>query len=583
MPTSEDYLAAAERAKAAGDERATQELATAARAARQQELGAGAKRNMSEANPVVKALAGAGAAAAEPVLGLGQLGAQGLEALGLNLPSGFGSEDLAERAATVRGANAGTGAWGTAGEIATLALPSTVAAKALTKVGQTATRALPRALAGTSTRANVTSGAAGMGGYEALRPQLEGDPSRLERATLGAGLGGAGAYLPGAIARRFRAPIGEPAEDVVQTIVEAEGRGVNLPMTTGQMVSGRPDMGARMIGGLEEGLQMLPGSPTRAGRNRAALAWNQSDLRGAAEAAGEAQLGQRVAAAGDEGLRVLQRARETLYDQALSGVKFRIPNLKGFVRSGRQLQRLTSEQAAEPLQRIQNIVNDLRGGKFSSEGLKEEISSLRVAASNAHRGGQRELGEALDQIREDLLDTLRMVIGPERSQALARADRLHAQIVPREMAAKMVGARRRGISGAYTPDQLGGQIVRRAPRSTGATGRAPGQESAEAAGRAFRNSIPEVGPGTAEKLAAGGITAGVGAVTGAGAGAFPALAAMLAPYGLSGALANPAVARMLTGMTRAQQSEWARQLVRRAGSAGVAGTGAAAAESMNEY
>jgi hypothetical protein len=179
---------------------------------------------------------------------------------------------------------------------------------------------------------------------------------------------------------------------------------------------------------------------------------------------------------------------------------------------------------------------------------------------------------------------LKKSIGTKRANILQRADQLHAQLAPREAAAAMVGARRRGVSGAYTPDQLGGQILRKSARSTGATGRAPGQAAAEQAGRTFQNTIPPVGPGTAEKLTAGSITGGLGAAVGfGGAGAPAALGAMAAPYGIAALLANPTVAKMLTGMTAAQRSQFMRSLALRSTQPAVAGTGAAVAESQNEY
>jgi hypothetical protein len=574
--TEQELKEAARKAMQAGDTEAAQRLIAAARSAAAAPTTAAsesARQTYQDVNPVGKILTGFGAAAAEPVLGLGQLAAKGAEKLGANLPESISSKGLEERLATVRGAREGAGGWGTAGEIAGMALgEGALIGKVLQKAGA---RALARPVA-----SNVAAGAGTTGAYEASKGTL-GDESRMDRALTGAALGGAGAALPGAVARFARAPAGRPSQDVMRTLVEAERQGVGLPLTTGQMLSGRSDAGARIVRGVEEGLQALPGSPVRAGRERAALAWNEADLR----RAGGPDLGGLVTEPGDAGLRALQQAREALYDQALQGTRLQFDNMPSFVsRTNAVANRLPKAQRDEFLTPFRNMVTDVRDGKFTPEGAKTQISNLRNRASKAYRDGSYELGDAFGQLQQDLLGMLENSIGPERAALLRRADQLHAQLAPREAASAMVGARRRGVSGAYTPDQLGGQILRKSARATGATGRAPGQAAAEQAGRTFQNTIPPVGPGTAEKLTAGTLTGiPAAALAAGGAGAPAALAAGAAPYGLAAILANPAIARMLTGMTAAQRSQFMRMLALRAGQPAAAGTGAALAASQNEY
>jgi hypothetical protein len=117
----------------------------------------------------------------------------------------------------------------------------------------------------------------------------------------------------------------------------------------------------------------------------------------------------------------------------------------------------------------------------------------------------------------------------------------------------MVSARRRNTPGAYTPDQLSGRIVQGGARAPAATGRIPGQQEAERAGRVFSGTIPPVGPGTAEKLAASTLTGGAAAIASGLAGPAGAITGV-APYMLDAILASPAVARFATGSTAWQKA-----------------------------
>jgi hypothetical protein len=230
---------------------------------------------------------------------------------------------------------------------------------------------------------------------------------------------------------------------------------------------------------------------------------------------------------------------------------------------------------------LKNISDDFGSGNMTAERAKTMLSNVGSKARAAYQAGDYEAGDAYSAVRQDLLDNLRQAIGPQRAALLDRADALHARLVPREEAARMVGARRRDTPGAYTPDQLGGRIVQGGGRAPAATGRIPGQQEAERAGRVFSGTIPPVGPGTAEKLAASTLTGGAAAVAAGMAG--PAgIIAGAAPYALDAILASPAVARFATGSTA-----WQKALVEALRKAGVRdpslalGAGAGLASSAN--
>jgi hypothetical protein len=558
--TEDELKEAARKAMAAGDTAAAQRLIAAARKAGAEQAASPWTESAAAKTGQGRFLTGAVAPVAEAGLGAAQWAGKALGADSLV----EGSQRAVD---AVRAARERAGGFGTAGEIASLALPGGAVAKGLTKLPK-----IGALLARSPVAAGAAAGATEGAGYELLRPDTPGT-SRADRVATAASVGAAGGAAGPTLARTLGGPLGAPSQDVQGTLKRAEGQGVSLPLTTGQMMSGRQDMPARFVRSIEEGLTALPGSRARARRDRAALAWNQADLK---EAAGNPQLAAQVTEGGDAGLRQLQLAREDLYDRALGSQP--LVAAAPTARAGALINRLPPTTADEARALLASVSDDFTSGNMTPQRAKELISSVRKKASQAYGSGDYTAGEAYEAIHKDLMDNLRTAIGPQRAALLDQADQLHARLVPREEAAQMVGARRRGLSGAYTPDQLGGRIVANAPRGPAATGRAPGQAATEQAGRAFGSSIPPVGPGTAEKLSASTLTGGLAAAAGAGSGSLPVAAlAAGAPYGIDALLASPGIARAMTGMTAAQKAQFTQQLIEalRSGSAMGAGAGAA--------
>jgi hypothetical protein len=171
-----------------------------------------------------------------------------------------------------------------------------------------------------------------------------------------------------------------------------------------------------------------------------------------------------------------------------------------------------------------------------------------------------------------MLDTLKALrdetLGPERAKRLAEIDNAYRQIVPLRDASAMKGA---VMEDYYTPSQM----VNAALKGDSAWGRAaqkdPALKRALAAQEVFGDTIPAVGPGTAEKLyvqsaVRGAAGAGLGLLTGQ---VDPAMAAALGAYSpVMTAKIMPAMRKPIVGRTKTQkrlrdiQSPLAEQLRR---------------------
>ena len=565
--TEQQLKDAARKAAQAGDYAAVEELYAQAKSARNTQI----RGRVEEMGPISRAAIGAVTPLVELGTGIAQAQQRAYRAMGV--PDKYLRPDTTQQTIEdVRAARSGAGTAGTVGEVATFALPGGAGTKL-------ATRLLPRA--GMVAKAGVIGGTEGAG-YELARPEVEGT-SRLERAATAGALGLGGGVAGPVLGRVGGGVLGKPSQAVMSTLKRAKDVGVRLPLTVAQMLGGRKDLAARGLSGLEEGLTALPFNPIRGGRENALEAWNLAELRQTAKAGNLRP--EAIREAGDAGLRRLQVRRDALYQLAIGGKPLPTRAVP-LVRARATIGRLTREARDEVATMLRNISDDFASGNMTAERVKLALSQARVKSSNAFKDGDTYVGEAYKAIYDDLWDALTKAIGPQRTAILKQADALHAQMVPLEEAARGVAARRRsGAPGVVTPQQVQGNLLRKAPRGKASTGRVRGQAQNEAAVQTFSHTIPSVGPGTAEKVSAGALTSGLGAALGgfAGTGLGPAaVGAAIAPYGIAALLRSPTVARALTGMTKVQQNQYVQQLIAALRSNTAAGIGAGAGISASQ-
>lgn len=441
-----------------------------------------------------------------------------------------------------RGAREGAGGWGTAGEAATWALPGGAGVKGVSKALPMAGKLIPA----------MVAGAAEQGGYEALRPSVGEDPSRGERAATGAlwGAGGAsaGQLLPRALGAVGRG-ISEASGDAANLIGQFKRAGMKSPLSVGQTLGGAWKK-------WEDRLAGYPGTGIVGGREKALKAWNTAEMTNAAKSAaerieeglGDLQTPKQYPAGHKGQARITDDVRQ-LYDRVFRGLPdIELPEKGGFENAFAGISNLAGEQKSQAETVLMGVMRKLQDGVPGSR-VKEIESELRETARNAYRNGQYDLGEALDAIKADFRSLYTANMSERTKRILGSADKLYAETRPMQEAAATQGALTRG--GVFTPAQQLSRIRANARPSQLAAGRVPGQVQAETANRVLGSSLPEVGPGTAEKVLGSGVT---GTAIGSALGLVsPAAAAVsMLPMAAGQALSSPGVARAATGQAAFQ-------------------------------
>ena len=473
-------------------EQVQQYAASAMHAALQEREFESARQAFSTLDPRLKFLTGIGAAAAEPVMGLKQAG---LRALGKD------TTDLDQQIAAVRGAREGSGGFGTAGEIT--GWIGTGAAK----VPALVSKALPAATRLGGLLRPAVAGATEQAAYEGSRGTLEGDPSRAERAAVGAAGGGIGGTVGHALPK-VAARIAEPirASDAARAVVaRARQLGEDIDLTVGQAVG-------NAVNALEESLGGIPivGRLINRAREGAGESWNRSllnDVVRSAEPTGPST--SRVTRSGAEGIEEAQRAVKAAYREALAGRTLTLhPN--AFDASIATIQRLPDSDAAVALKVLENAAKDIDSGKVAGDAITRLRSEVDDYASKAYREGNYPLGKALDAVGDDIRTLINSTGGWRKNLRLQQADAAYAKLADINRAAAMQGAVTAG--GRFTPAQLINAQRRGEPASMVASQRVPGMKEAVQANEVLGNNyVPKVGPGTAEKLLTTGALAGMGA------------------------------------------------------------------------
>lgn len=460
------------------------------------------------------------------------------------------------------------GGWGTAGEIATWLIPFGAAGKAGATAGRVAARALPKVAARFAPAAGAIAGEAALEGlYGASQAQLTGDPSRLERAARGAAAGAAGGVLgeaAGRVGSRLLKAAGRPAAMTPEAMqVERAGARMGTPinLTAGQAVDPRTTTGS-MVRVVEEMGQRLPGGgPLRRAREAAMARWNLAEIRDALPQAMRSQ----VTEAGPKGMRQINALFDDAYGKVLAPIGRAPLDLTDDAMATLQgVERMIGsriDEATQPSVRsaLNNLVTDFAEGRLRADSFKEWRKALRTKASTAAKRGDMTEAQVYEGMLRAVDQSVEDRLGSAGTAALKEVDAAYSRIMPLVQASDMKGA---VGSGYFTPGQMlsGARRGQTTWQKAQAGDRA--SQRALAAEGVFGTTLPQVGPGTAEKLATQALIGGLGAsVVGVASGQSPGDA--LASSGLAGAVAGPLVGatmgsraarRALLGRTRSQRA-----------------------------
>lgn len=431
---------------------------------------------------VAGAAAGAGAGFGRTVLGGQELVGEGLKALGLSGPADWliadartGAERLRAQEAPYREA------------APTAALVGEMVGATPIPAGVGARLALgARPLLG----AMATGAAAG-----ALDPTS--GQNFLREKAIQMGLGAAGGGIVHGVGTAAAGLIGPRLSPAANTLAQA---GVRL--TPGQMADGA---GRRV----EDALASVPGVGVmiRGAQRQGVEDFNRAALDEALAPIG-GKIGPKVAA-GRDAIGDAQRQTSAFYDKLLKGARFKVDaqfatdvaNLKGMVKA------LPDQQAAQ----FDAILNQRVGKRLSPTGtmdgetfkdVESELTNLANRYRRSPMAGEKDLGDALDELKHQLRDGLERS-NPGIAPELAKANRAYAMLSRVEDASM----RRGTADGIFTPaDLLGavrGDARRTGRRKSFARGDALMQGLAEAAQGVLPQRVPD--SGTPERLATMGL------------------------------------------------------------------------------
>jgi hypothetical protein len=149
------------------------------------------------------------------------------------------------------------------------------------------------------------------------------------------------------------------------------------------------------------------------------------------------------------------------------------------------------------------VVSSVEPGRevISYNALKEAIDTVDKGVTSAWKAGNADKAEALMALRDSLHQMRARGLPPEVQSMADEINQAYAKFKTVERAASTLGAQRAG--GVVTPAQQLSSIRARdktPQKSAFARGNAPGQRQALTAQEVYGSTLPEVGPGTAEKL-----------------------------------------------------------------------------------
>lgn len=470
----------------------------------QQQAREGAKQTFSELPWYGKMATGAASTFAQPVLGVAQLAQQGAERLGIPVSEEM-KQDLSERIGTVRGAREGSGGWGTAGEIAAF-VPGAFA-KAPAAFARFAPgifqRAVPRA---------ALIGGAEQGAFEGLRSRTEDEGTGLGARAVDAAIGTVGGGIGGAAGPLTSAFFGgrRGSQAAQQLYKEAADAGVPLRLSPGQHQGP-----LSLRNAVEEHSMNLPivRRIVSGQRGQGVADWNLMHLNRAAR---EIDPSASIREAGHKGVEELQGMVNNAYRNAVRGVSVQVPDAiddPAIKRVQTKIGDLLPEDQVAAQSIVDRLAKQLESGNITGDSLIEVRSGLAQEASGLYRQGRYTLGKVVDELSDAFDNVLERNMPAANREMLQRANAAYRRLVPIQRASAFRGAQ---MNDMFTPNQLVAGATRGGPDSVVARQGIPIQREALLAEEVFGNTIPSMGPGTAEKLMMSALLTGTGAAIAGG-------------------------------------------------------------------
>lgn len=359
--------------------------------------------------------------------------------------------------------------------------------------------------------------------------------------------GAAGGALGEAAGRVLTKTLGGVVSDrVTPAARELMDQGANVPMWKAVDDTTRP---GRVLRNAAERAKVLPvaGDMIR-GQERAAIeSWNRVLVREATppmpvlDDAGRVlrfEYDKPVTAVGGEGLQELSKRFNDAYG-ALYGSRgvpvddAFVSQLRGIVRDAKAYLPGVADDVAGAVRKAEDTLMGLtsptvqrQGGQTVGKGIvssrikapvtetvqlgrevvphtnvKTALDDINNAITAAYKSGNGEKAEALQAVRSSIEALRSRGLPPEVAAQADEINKAYAKFKTLSRASSMLGAQKQG--GVVTPGQQLNSIRARdktPDKSAFARGTAPGQQQALAAQQVYGNQLPDIGPGTAEKL-----------------------------------------------------------------------------------
>lgn len=364
----------------------------------------------------------------------------------------------------------------------------------------------------------------------------------------GAFYGGAAGGALGEVAGRVltKALGGVVSDRVTPAARELMDQGANVPMWKAVDDTTRP---GRVLRNAAERAKVLPvaGDMIR-GQERAAIeSWNRVLMREATppmpvlDDAGRVlrfEYDKPVTAVGSDGLQELSKRFNDAYG-ALYGTRgvpvdnTFVSQMQGIVRDAKAYLPGSADDVAGAVRRAEDTLMGLtsptvtrQGGQTVGRGIvssrikapvtetvqlgrevvphtnvKTALDDINNAITAAYKSGNGEKAEALQAVRSAIESLRSRGLPPEVAAQADEINKAYAKFKTLSRASSMLGAQKQG--GVVTPGQQLNSIRARdktPDKAAFARGTAPGQQQALTAQQVYGNQLPDVGPGTAEKL-----------------------------------------------------------------------------------
>jgi hypothetical protein len=365
---------------------------------------------------------------------------------------------------------------------------------------------------------------------------------------VGAFYGGAAGGAAGEVAGRVltRALGGVVSDKVTPAARELMDQGANVPMWKAVDDTTRS---GRVLRNAAERAKVLPvaGDMIRGQERSAIESWNRILMREATPPtpvlndAGQVlrfEYDKPVTAVGSEGLQELSKRFNDAYG-ALYGSRgvpvdqTFVSQLKGIVGDAKAYMPGVADDVAGAVRRAEDTLMGLtsptvtrQGGQTVGKGIvssriktpvtqtvelgrevvphtnvKTALDDINNAITAAYKSGNGEKAEALSAVRSAIESLRARGLPPEVAAQADEINKAYAKFKTLSRASSMLGAQKQG--GVVTPGQQLNAIRARdktLDKAAFSRGTAPGQQQALTAQLVYGNQLPDVGPGTAEKL-----------------------------------------------------------------------------------